>query len=107
LVLRLRLFDTARTRRAVLQQLLESLQTLASCCFLGFSRSDSPLRFDALIAIRRDERRDGHQPLTTMDTDARPRSRSAGERASDRCRDDHTSTLWHDNLRSERSGGSR
>ena len=103
LVLRAGLFDAAGTRGAVLQQLFESLQALAGRRFLSLRACDGPLRFDALIAFRRDERRDRHQPLAPTDSDACPRARRTSQRASNRCGDDHATALGHDDFRSERA----
>ena len=105
LMLRTGLFDAAGTRGAVLQQLFESLQALAGRRFLSLRACDGPLCFDALIAVRRDERRDRHQPLTPTDSDACPRARRTGQCARNRCSDDHATTLGHDDFRAERPCG--
>jgi hypothetical protein len=63
--------STLRTLAAPsLEQLLQSLETLACRHFVGFGGCYRPLRFDALIALRRHEWRDDDQSISATNAGA-------------------------------------
>ena len=98
-----RLFDAPHTGGAVLQQLLEALQAETRRLGFGLRGFDRAPRLDALVALRRCERRERHQARSATDTRPRLHARHDRQRAGDRRGDGHHPTLRHGHLATERA----